>query len=83
MIGTKKPVNRPIDLMPPRITAPAATAMTRPLTQCLMPKEPFKASATELDCTMLPMPNAATAANRANSHPRILPSGCQRIPRAR
>ena len=60
--------------MPPRITAPASTAITTPVIVGLTPNELRSASATELLCTMLPMPNAAMAANRANSHPSVRPS---------
>src|SRR5690606_33086481 len=59
MNGTKNAVKRPIDLMPPRITAPAAIASTRPIGQRSMPKRDASSSATVFDCTILPMPNAA------------------------
>ena len=74
MIGTKKPVKRPIDLMPPRMTAPARTARTSPVQKGSMPNELRSASATELDCTMLPMPNAAIAAMKAKIPPRKRPN---------
>ena len=41
------------------------------------------ASATELDCTPLPIPNAATVANRAKLTARTLPRLPQRMPFSR
>jgi hypothetical protein len=63
------PAARPILWMPPKMTAAVANAMVRPVTVGGTPKVTDAASATEFDCTMLPIPKAAIAANTANRVP--------------
>jgi hypothetical protein len=60
MNGTSHSVTRAIDLMPPRMTM--AVRMTRPIPAVYVaaPNLACRASATELACTMLPMPNGVT-----------------------
>nr|WP_316628636.1 hypothetical protein [uncultured Brevundimonas sp.] len=54
-------------MMPPIRTAPTSTIMTRPVTQVGMEKEASITAATELACTVLPMPKPASAPKMANS----------------
>ena len=65
------------------VTAPTSAAATIPTDQVGAPTQYSSALATELDCTMHPMPNAASAVKQANSHPRHGPSHGIRIPRDR
>ncbi|OQB90344.1 MAG: hypothetical protein BWX84_01960 [Verrucomicrobia bacterium ADurb.Bin118] len=55
--------------MPPRITTPVKTTSPMPVSHGGVWNVACSASATELACTMLPMPNAASAVNRANTLP--------------
>ena len=74
MTGTKKPVKRPMTWMPPRMTR-AGQRQSRhaagPMGGCRT--RSCRASATEFDWTMLPMPKAAKAANSAKAMPSALP----------
>lgn len=51
------------------ITAKDGPASNRPVTQQEMLKSRSAARAKKLDCTMFPMPRAATAAKRAKQKP--------------
>ncbi len=62
--------------MPPRMTTAVRTTRPTPVTLVATPNVARSASATELACTMLPMPKAATdvsSANTAPSHGRPRP----------
>ena len=58
------------------MTAAVRTASTMPVIDGFTPNEACRLDATELDCTMLPMPKAASATKPANmvpSHGRPMP----------
>ena len=55
--------------IPPSITSAVAIVRTIALTLFDTPKFEYSASATEFDCTIFPIPNAAMAANTAKSVP--------------
>ena len=76
MTGTSLSAVWAMRWMPPSTTAPASTVSRAPVTQWGTAKWVCRASATELDCTVLPMPKPATMPNRANS----TPSQAQRRP---
>ena len=67
--GTRNWVTLAMERIPPRMTSPVASAMNSPVYTFEMPRVVWTASATELLCTMLPMPNAARAANIENRTP--------------
>ena len=69
MIGTRYSVTRPIRLIPPRMTAAVTTTSTRPVAQVGTSNVARITSATELACTMFPMPKAAVAVSSAKSVP--------------
>ena len=71
--GTTPAANRAMLLIPPRITAAAQMAMAKPLQVGEMFQVASSWPAAVLAWTMLPMPNAAIAPNRANAMPRVLP----------
>ncbi len=73
--GTNAAANRPIHLIPPRITTPATTAITTPATRGSSRNVPCSASATEFACDMFPIPNAAIAVATAKNSPRNFPTG--------
>ena len=77
MIGTNLLATVPMRLIPPSMTKAANPAITSPVVVVLISKLLWSASATELDCTILPIPNAATVPNSANRKP----SQCQFLPR--
>src|SRR5262247_2655312 len=78
MNGTSSSHTRAIDLMPPRITTAVKAVITAPDHQGDTWKVSFTRVAIELACTMLPMPNAATAVRAA----KIRPSQRARSPRS-
>jgi len=62
--------------MPPNTTNAVISVSTTPVIQVSMPKLLCTACATELACTVLPMPNEAITpkkANRKASHFHFLP----------
>ena len=67
MTGTSRAVTRPMLRTPPMMTAAVRPMSTMPVMPGAMEKLWLRASATELDCTMLPMPKVAMAANKAKS----------------
>ncbi len=69
MNGTSSSVTLPMRLMPPRITAPVSTTSTMPVVDGETPKVVCSAAATELACTMLPMPKAAIDVSSAKIAP--------------
>ena len=56
-------------LMPPRMTIAVITATTMPVTLTGTPNDARSESATELACTMLPMPKAASEVSSAKIQP--------------
>ena len=53
--------------MPPMRTSPASSATTAPMTGSGTPKVAFTLPASELACTLAPMPNDARKPKTANS----------------
>src|SRR5699024_11799198 len=75
--GTKRPATSPMRWMPPTSTNATNTVMTAPLTRGGILNVLCITSATELDCTVLPIPNPASIPNIANntpSHFQLLPN---------
>jgi len=77
MKGTRRPATAPIQCTPPMMTSPVRAASTRPVATCVPPSDFCTTSATELACTVLPMPKAATVPSRA----KVPASQRQRGPR--
>ena len=69
MNGTSTDVNSPIRLMPPRITMPVSAISTTAVSRGSMPNDSVSDAATELACTMLPMPKAASEVSMAKMAP--------------
>ena len=69
MNGTMTCVTSPMRVMPPRMTTAVTMTSTMPVMAGAMPNVARRLSATELACTMLPMPKAATDVSSANSVP--------------
>ena len=67
MPGTRALTTRAMERIPPRVTAPVAKAMPIPVHTKGMPKEVCSAWATELDCTVFPIPKLAQTVSTANS----------------
>ncbi len=74
MTGTTPAANRPMLLMPPSTTAPTTTTIAAPVAQAGTDQTLSSCADTVLACVMLPMPNAATAPNRANRKPSTRPN---------
>ena len=74
MHGTTTEETLDILLMPPMTMMSVRTVRTMPHTESGIPKEVFSAFEIEFACERLPMPNEASVANSANSHPRALPN---------
>ena len=72
MIGTNKAVTLPILLIPPKITSAINIVKTKPVTHVGTLNDDSIDVEIELDCTMLPIPNAAIAPNNANRIPSHL-----------
>ena len=74
--GTSRSVICAMRVMPPISTRPASAAKTAPITTKGTPKVALTLPASELACTLAPMPNDARkpkAAKRAASHLRPRP----------
>ena len=67
MKGTMKVATLAMRFMPPSTTRPTSTARVRPVAQVGTPKLSLRPWATELACTVLPMPKPAIMPNTANS----------------
>jgi len=67
MNGTSFSHTRAIDRTPPRITEAVITVIIAPVIQGERFKVSFINPEIELACTMLPIPNAATAVKNANT----------------
>ncbi|MDD4788748.1 MAG: hypothetical protein PHO07_16370 [Pirellulales bacterium] len=78
MKGTRIPQTRAMLRMPPRITRPVRTIRTTPETHWGTFKVCLSRTEMELAWTMLPMPKAAIAVNRA----KTMPSHLQFSPRS-
>ena len=65
MSGTIFSAVTAIRLMPPRVTAPTSNTRVSPVAQVGTPKPLTTDWASVLDCTMLPIPKAASPARKA------------------
>ena len=66
IVGTKLEAALPMLLIPPNITNATNMAITDPIIILDTPNSIESTCATELDCTLLPIPNAAIIPKNAN-----------------
>src|SRR5699024_5032093 len=67
IIGTNTPATLLIRFKPPKTISPVKITSTTPVTQPLIWKLLLATSATVLDCTLFPIPSAATAPKKAKA----------------